>query len=61
MKPLFNYLSASQAELAKVSWPNRRETIRLTMVVIVFSLAFAAVLGALDIGFSGLLQKLLNV
>jgi preprotein translocase SecE subunit len=61
MKPLFDYLAASRAELAKVSWPNRRQTARLTMVVIVFSLVFAAVLGTLDFGFSDLLQKLLNI
>lgn len=59
MKPLFEYLSASRAELAKVSWPNRRQTARLTLMVIVFSLVFAVLLGALDFVFSTLLQKLI--
>ena len=45
MKPLVNYFQASRSELAKVAWPNRSQTARLTLVVIVFSLAFAAVLG----------------
>ena len=58
MKPLINYLSASRAELAKVTWPNRRQTFRLTITVIIFSLLFAAVLGSLDYGFSALIQKL---
>ncbi len=60
MKPLFDYLAASRAELTKVSWPNRRQTIRLTLVVIVFSLVMAAILGALDLGFSTLLQKVIS-
>jgi len=59
MKPLFDYLAASRAELAKVTWPNRRQTTRLTFLVIAFSLIFAVLLGALDYGFSALLQKLI--
>ena len=58
MKPLFNYLAASRAELTKVTWPNRRQTVQLTLVVVVFSLVFAAILGALDFAFSSLIQKL---
>lgn len=59
MKPLFDYLSAARAELGKVVWPNRRQGIRLTLLVIGFSLFFAALLGALDFGFSNALQKLI--
>jgi len=60
MRPLFEYLSASRAELAKVAWPNRRQTVRLTFVVIVFSLALAIVIGTLDYLFSLGLQKLIS-
>ena len=60
MKPLFNYLSASRAELAKVTWPTRRQTVRLTFVVIIFSVVFAAILGALDLAFSTLLQYVIK-
>ena len=59
MKPLMEYLSAARSELTKVVWPNRRQGIRLTLLVIGFSLFFAALLGALDLGFSTLLQKLI--
>ncbi|MBW4062078.1 preprotein translocase subunit SecE [Candidatus Saccharibacteria bacterium] len=55
---MFNYFAASRAELIKVSWPNRRQTLRLTLTVIVFSVVFAAVLGAVDFAFSALIQKL---
>ncbi len=54
-----NYFAASRAELAKVSWPNRRQTVRLTILVVVFSLLFAAILGTLDLIFSGLVQKII--
>jgi preprotein translocase subunit SecE len=59
VKPLLEYFSASRVELSKVTWPNRRQTIQLTSVVIIFSLAFAAFLGALDLGFSTLVQKII--
>jgi len=59
MKPLFDYFAASRAELAKVSWPTRRQTAKLTLIVIAFSLVFAAILGILDLGFSTLLQKVI--
>lgn len=59
MKPLIDYLAAARAELAKVTWPNRRQTARLTGLVVAFSLVFAVILGALDYGFSALLQTLI--
>ena len=59
MKPLLEYFSASRAELAKVSWPNRRQTIRLTLQVVIFSLAMAAILGALDLVFLTIIQKVI--
>jgi len=59
MKPLVEYFTASRAELAKVTWPTRRQTARLTMLVIVFSLVMAAVLGSLDFLFSTLVQKVI--
>jgi preprotein translocase subunit SecE len=53
------YLSASRSELAKVSWPNRRQTVRLTLLVVVFSLLMAAILGALDVAFTTMVQKII--
>jgi len=48
------------AELAKVAWPTRRQTIRLSFVVIIFSLVVAIIIGALDYLFSLGLQKLIS-
>jgi preprotein translocase SecE subunit len=59
VKPFFDYLAASRSELAKVSWPNRRQTVRLTILVVCFSLLMAAVLGALDWVFLNIIQKLI--
>ena len=60
MRPLLDYLSASRAELAKVAWPNRRQTVRLTVVVIVFSVVMALIIGLMDYLFSLGLQKLIS-
>ena len=54
------YFSESYKELRKVNWPTRKETIRLTVIVIVFSLAIAIFLGLLDIVFSLGLQWLIS-
>jgi len=60
MKPLFDYLVASRNELAKVSWPNRRQTVRLTIQVVVFSLIMAGILGTLDFLFQSIVAKLIS-
>jgi preprotein translocase subunit SecE len=48
MNKLINYIKESTAEMKKVTWPNKKETYRYTILVIVISLATAAFLGALD-------------
>jgi preprotein translocase subunit SecE len=45
------------SELRKVTWPTRQETTHLTVVVIVISLMFAALLGAADFAFSWLVEQ----
>jgi preprotein translocase subunit SecE len=59
MKSFFAYLQASRIELTKVSWPNRRQTLRLTMMVIVFAFIFAFGLGAVDYLFTSFIQKVI--
>ena len=44
------------SELRKVTWPTRQETTHLTLVVIVISLLFAAVLGTADFVFAWIVQ-----
>lgn len=59
MNSLFRYFADSRAELSKVTWPNRRQTARLTVLVIIFSLIFAVILGGLDLVFSELVQRVI--
>ena len=41
----------------KIDWPSREETIRYTLIVIVISVAVAALLGGLDFVFMSILEK----
>ncbi|OHA15906.1 MAG: preprotein translocase subunit SecE [Candidatus Tagabacteria bacterium RIFCSPLOWO2_01_FULL_42_9] len=53
---LINYLKETRAELRHVNWPNRKTTIRLTLLVIGVSFAVAAYLGLFDKIFTSLLN-----
>lgn len=52
MNTLQLFIRESREELKRVNWPTREETIRLTIFVIVFSIAAALFLGLFDFGFS---------
>ena len=45
------FFKEAKQELKKVNWPTRKETFRLTMFVVIFSLLIAAFLGILDLLF----------
>ena len=45
---LGTFFQESRAELAKVTWPTRQETMNLTGAVIAFTLGLAAFLGLID-------------
>ncbi len=47
------------SELRKVTWPSRRDTVRLTIMVIIVCFIVGIFLGALDYGFSELVSRLL--
>jgi preprotein translocase subunit SecE len=59
MNNLFEYIKESKAELSRVSWPTRTQTIKLTIIVIIFTLAVSMVIGGLDYVFTQVLQKLI--
>ena len=48
MPNIFNFLNEVKEELTKVTWPNREQTIRYTVLVIVVALAVGLFLGGLD-------------
>ncbi|MDI6717751.1 MAG: preprotein translocase subunit SecE [Patescibacteria group bacterium] len=56
---LISYFQETKLEFRRVNWPTRQETIRLTLIVIVFSLVLAAFLGLLDILFHYILVNLI--
>ncbi len=54
------FLKEAKAELTKVVWPSRKETIRITLGVILLSVVVAAFLGAVDYGLTRLVEFFLN-
>jgi len=55
----FAFIGDIIGELKKVTWPSRRDTVRLTIMVLIVCVAVGLFLGALDYGFSELVAKLL--
>lgn len=50
MRKIIQFFRDVRAEMAKVIWPSRKDTIRYTVTVIVFSIVMAAILGGADFG-----------
>ena len=47
------------AELRRVTWPNRQETLRLTLMVLGVSATVGAFLFVVDLGFRAILDQIL--
>ena len=54
----FRLIGETIAELKKVVWLSRREAIYLTVLVLIVAIAAGVVLGAVDYGFTQLVDKL---
>jgi preprotein translocase subunit SecE len=54
----FNYIGEIINELKKVVWLTRREAAYLTLLVLIVSISAGIVLGALDYGFTALVDKI---
>jgi preprotein translocase subunit SecE len=54
------FLSEVKSELTKVTWPTRDEVIRLTLVVVIISLAVGLFVGGLDFIFTKAIQLFLS-
>lgn len=50
------FLKEAKSELLKVVWPSKRETFRVTIAVILLSLAMAVFLGVIDYGLTKLFE-----
>ncbi|WP_029116469.1 preprotein translocase subunit SecE [Mycobacterium sp. URHB0044] len=51
---VWNYLKQVIAELRKVIWPNRKQMVSYTTVVLVFLAFMVALIGGVDLGFAKL-------
>jgi len=54
----FRFISEIIAELRKVVWLSRREATYLTVLVLIVAIAVGLILGAIDFGFTNLVDKL---
>ena len=55
----FKFFSDTIAELRKVIWPTRRETVRLSIIVLIVCITLGIILGVLDYGFTHLVWNVL--
>jgi len=55
----FRFIGEIIAELKKVVWLSRREALYLTVLVLIVAITVGIVLGAIDLGFTELVDKLL--
>ncbi len=55
------YITEAIQELELVRWPTRQQAVRLSMVVLAFTLASAAVFGLVDFLLSQLVRLLLSI
>jgi preprotein translocase subunit SecE len=60
MSRILNFFREVYSELRKVVWPSRRDTIRYSVTVIIFSLVLAVILGAADLGLLKAFEAILN-
>ena len=57
---MVEFIREVKVELASVKWPSRRETLKLTGLVIAVSLFVALYIGWLDLVFTSLIQGVIN-
>lgn len=53
------YFSESWAEIKKVTWPSRKESLKLTLAVILFTLIFTLFMSLTDLGVSNVVERIL--
>jgi preprotein translocase SecE subunit len=61
MTSITRYINDALEELRHVRWPTRQQAIRLSAIVVAFTIGSAAVLGAIDYGLAEGLRFLLSL
>ena len=59
--PIVKYFREAKVELEKVSWPTRKDTVMYSTLVFVLSIGTAVFIGALDLGLTKGLEKLISI
>lgn len=54
------FIKEARVELSKVVWPTREEAIKLTVLVIIITVAVGVFIGAIDYALSQVLKALVN-
>jgi preprotein translocase SecE subunit len=54
-----SYFRNSFRELKQVTWPGRRESLRLTSAVLAFAIVFGAIVALVDFGLDKLFKELI--
>ncbi|HFC76702.1 MAG TPA: preprotein translocase subunit SecE [Candidatus Moranbacteria bacterium] len=57
IKKIIEFIIEAKAELMKVNWPTKQQTLNYTLIVMGVSLFVALYLGGLDYIFSAILKK----
>ena len=60
IKSVTNYFKEAVQELELVRWPTRQQAVRLSIVVLVFTLISSAVFGFVDFGLAAMLRFALS-
>ncbi len=61
MNTIKKYFKGSLEELTKVTWPTKNQAVKLTIIVLVFTVVVAVFLGFIDYLFNLLYNYLLNI
>ena len=61
MKAVKSYLKSSFEELSKVTWPTKKQAVRLTIIVLVFCFIIGVALTGLDLLLNEGYEYLLNL
>ncbi len=59
MKKVIDFVKEAKAELSKVNWPTKKQTLSYTLLVVAVSLVVAVFLGGLDYLFGIILKEFL--
>jgi len=59
MGKIMQFIREAYAEMRKVKWPTRQQTVHYTVLVVIIALATAAYIGVLDYIFSSVIKSYL--